>query len=200
MKEGNNQRGGWQFHLGPLSPSVTIGVFRHFCQKRNRAVATSLEWLQTSSNCPRRQLISANQISMITSSGGCTRSWKTFKHRAFQTYHKVKPAINLQISRNLGDVDNKSLQELILMILTLVHTQHQLSTLKASVHLSAEWSIHAATPCCYLWILGYILLFCIRQCLREILSTTSSSSYITFVTLVQYICQVYLMRNIFLKI
>ena len=92
-------------------------MFRHFCQKHKRAVPTSVEWLKTSSNCPRRQLISANHMSMITSSGGHTRSWKTFRKRAFHTYHRVKPAINIQMSENLGDADCKPLSNRILAIL-----------------------------------------------------------------------------------
>ena len=96
-----------------------MGVFRHFCQKRKRAVTTSLEWLQTSSSCRRRQLISANHMSMITSSGGRTVPWKTFRQCAFHINHKVKPAINIQISGNLGDAGCKPLNQCCSVFFTM---------------------------------------------------------------------------------
>ena len=99
-------------------------------------MTTSLEWPQTSSNRPRRQLIIANRISMINSYRGRTRSWKTFRQCAFHTYHRVKPAINIQISRNQGDAIFKHLSSRVLTILPL-------STLKAFVQLSTERSIQA---------------------------------------------------------
>ena len=91
-------------------------------------------WEILSSLC--RQLIIANHISMIISSGECTRAWKTFRQCAFHTYHRVKPAINIQISRNQGDAIFKHLSSRVLTILPL-------STLKAFVQLSTERSIQA---------------------------------------------------------
>ena len=80
---------------------------------------------------------------MISSYEGHTRSWKTFRHRAFNTYHRVKLAINIQISQNRGDVVWKPLLNRVLVILPLVHSQHQLPTLEAFVQLSTDWSIQA---------------------------------------------------------
>ena len=56
----------------------------------------------------------------------------------FHTYHRVKPAINIQISWNRGDAVCKPLSNRVLTILTLVNSQQQMSTLKASVQLSTE--------------------------------------------------------------
>ena len=69
---------------------------------------------------------------------GRTVPWKTFRQRTFHIYHKVKPAINIQISGNLGDAGCKPLLKRVLKILPLVHTQNQLSALTTSVHLSTE--------------------------------------------------------------